>query len=339
MKRKLIALFLAIIIAIPLFSVCAQTDNIFREFISENGNVPDIVNVLETTEYDDYIFKRFTFKSIEIGGQTNIAYTIMAYPKTAGTYPGVAVYHGGDQSPSDMQNTVIRLAKAGYVAIAPELPGITNTANATNSSGAWKTNGISKMPDSTDPKDSSLYQVLIIAIQSVHLLQSNNAVTDKNGDKLDITVDKTKIGATGVSWGGYTTTMVSALLKNQINSMFSYYGCGFYDTSSFWKNDLSAMSADARTAWLKNYDAGRYAPDITANYFLATATNDLFFHPIAAKSTYDALTTENKAVLFSPNVSHQINIPSGANVGTTGGQPEIIYFDYYMKNQGSPYRA
>ena len=178
------------------------------------------------------------------------------------------------------------------MAISPELPGIANPETAVNSDGMWRSEayGERQLMSGDDPKTSSIYEAVVAALEGFHLLQEGTFLQEGAG----VTVDKTNLGICGVSWGGYTSTMAAGILQNQVKAVFSEYGSGFYDMSSWWTDKLNSLPAPARAAWLDNLDAGRRAQYITADYFAAAAANDDFFYPPAVMAT--ALVRERMGV-------------------------------------------
>ena len=318
----------------------ATVDNagggIFKEYV--NKTAPEIESVISTEEEDGIVVTRLRFYS-KFTDKTdqNIVYAVAAYPKEAGTYPGVMVLHGGTQIADYMTNRVKTLAKAGYVALAPELPGIANPETAVNSEGVWRSEayGARHVVDSTDPKDTSIYEAVAAALEGFHLLQAGGFVQND----ANVTVDTDKLGVCGVSWGGYTSTMVAGILQNQVKAVFSEYGSGFYDAGSWWTDMLNNLSAPARNAWLDNLDAGRRAQYITAEYFAAASANDDFFYPPAVMTTLNAI-PGHKNQVFAPNISHNINLPGGTKEGSIGSPDgctmQYDYFDYYLKGEGAP---
>ena len=281
-------------------------------------------------EQSDIIVNEFTFQS---SVKNNKVYAYAAYPKTPGVYPGILVLHGGGQGGKTNQSKVRELASLGYIAIAPELPGIADPAKESfsgYSQGEWVgyTYETRHLVESPNAKDNVIYEGVMTAVEAFRLLQTNNAICDTAGNKLStVMIDISNIGVTGLSWGGYTTTMLAGLLGDEIKAVFSYYGSGYYDIASYWTSRLDTLlSVGAKEFWLENFDAGRRASDIKADYFVAAASNDRFFYPPAVMATYNAIENDSyKGLLFSPNDHHNI---------TTAGKMKLdyAYFNKYLKN-------
>jgi len=318
---------------------------IFEKFVPYEGNVPEFNvtippnNTSWTNDYlgikdmGTYWLHGFTYTSEYLDGETNTCYAVAAYPKAAGTYPGALVLHGGGQKAQSPLNEVKALAQAGYVVIAPELPGIASRldTDTPNSSGAWKT---AERDSDHNPYVREPYQAVVAAIQALHLLQSSEFIIDASGAKYGVTVDIENIGVEGASWGGYTTTMLAGIMQDQIDAAYSYFGSGFYEISSWWSDYMKTMSEEKLEYWIENLDAGRRAKNITAPYFIAAATNDDYFHPPAVNATL-AEVPGVSGVLYSPNTNHHI-VVGGSNIGTGMAPEDTTYFDYYLKGIGAP---
>ena len=91
-------------------------------------------------------------------------------------------------------------------------------------------------------------------------------------------VDKNKIGVTGVSWGGYLTTLVTGV-DDRFAFSIPVYGCGFFDGTRFKKS----MAKRKRTpeqfeTWCKNWDADLFLSNAKMPVLFVNGTNDFFFH-------------------------------------------------------------
>jgi len=205
------------------------------------------------------------------------------------------------------------------VAMAIDLPGICDPAKAPFSSGAWKLRpkGRDARFDIAGGIDSStLVDAIAAALQAYNLLGSFE------------NVDKRRMGITGFSWGGYTTTMLAGLLGSRVKAAYSVFGCGFYEKGSNWKDSLTAMPDALRNNWLTYFDAGRRAGGIQCPFFIEASSNDKFFWPAAVMATLDAVTSTRNLV-WGPNLDH---------TRLTGGdQMQQLYFDYYLKGLGKPF--
>jgi dienelactone hydrolase len=271
-------------------------------------------------------------------------FAVIATPTTPGKHPGMLVLHGGGGAAEEEK--AIAWAQRGYVAVAPDLPGIADPKKLVESHGRWNAlkYGEGRWAATPDASASVLFDAVLAAMKSLYLLRA------------EPDVDTARIGVVGISWGGYMTTMVCGLAGDAVQAGFSVFGCGFYELTS-QQPTLEKMPADERARWLKHLDAGRRAPGIKAAYFVAAAANDFFFWPPGVQATLDVIPGE-KNHLFAPNVSHKVPLPGGTVFASKLAEPftptpfqpfptpsgskanwlamEVTFFDYYLKGLGQP---
>jgi cephalosporin-C deacetylase-like acetyl esterase len=286
-------------------------------------NIPSVSQVISTTDSGTgtaaISTKRFTFKSKD---GVNTIYAIMAYPKAAGVYPGILMYHGGGGTAEGLVNTLQTYAALGYVTMALDEPGIASIANSSPySTGPWKSVAPGEGPKLNvvgGSQNSTLYDAIIGSIEAFNLLSSQP------------NVDAQKMAVTGTSWGGYLTTFTAGLLGSRVKAAYSTWGCGFYETGSFWSNSIAQMPTHYKSDWLTYLDAGRRAKDITAPYFIEQATNDTYFWPEAVSATLNAITGTKNHVTMA-NLNH-------ATLSSSAAMKQR-YMNYYLKGVGSPFAA
>jgi len=288
--------------------------NIFSPYLK--GITPSTVKDLGTETVDGVQVHKVIFRSMTVGGETQDVYAIIARPPGDGPFPGVLWLHGGYGCAEAA--TAIRIAKAGYVAISPDLPGIADPKLCPNSVGPWAVR-FAKLGKrgKPDPTADETFDAVVAAIQAFDLLAAQPGVI------------KDRIGVYGISMGGYSTTMITGLLGKRVRAAYSIFGCGFYDRGSEWSPDLKNLPDDQCEAWLHHFDAGRRAPGIKAPYFIAAAASDRFFWPPAVNSTLCAIPgARNQA--FAP-ANHNLNgIPEADNLS-------LLYFAYWLKSEGEPF--
>ncbi|MEK6796150.1 MAG: dienelactone hydrolase family protein [Spirochaetota bacterium] len=288
--------------------------NIFLPYLK--GKAPKIVRDISMENISGVVVQKFVFRSLLVGGDTQDVYAIIARPSGEGNYPGLLWLHGGYGCADPI--AAIRYAKAGYITIAPDLPGIGDPKLCTNSVGPW-TNRFAKLGWTTkpDPAANETFDAVVAALEAFDLLSAQPGVI------------KERIGISGISMGGYTTTMISGLLGKRVKAAYSKFGCGFYDRGSTWMAGLNDTPDEQRKAWLDNFDAGRRAPDIQVPYFIAAAVRDHFFWPPAVNATVSVIPGANLA--YAPVRTHQLaGIPDGDNL-------DLLYLAYHLKGEGKPF--
>jgi len=310
--------------------------------------------------------RHVTFKSVPVykDGEYHddtVVYAMIAMPADAAPgkkLPGLLILHGGGQFVqwAPQHWLVEQWAAAGYVVVTCDLPGIASPAFADAGSGTWRSVPYGSTPNFTvtpDIKASWLYTAEATALKAFALLKTQPEV------------NPSKIGIVGVSWGGYSTTMLCGLLGDRVAAGFSTYGSGFYDEDSAWKlflnpatsgfmfgNDPAGFEGwknQGISKWLTYLDAGRRAGGIKSHFYIAASANDQFFRPPAVVKTLQAIT--NAASLnfqFSPNSQpdpkdtnpeHDIGyycIKSSHNILTPGGNLVPSTFSRTLIGRGLP---
>ena len=302
-----------------------------------------------------------TFKSVPVykDGEYHddtVVYAQIAMPADAAPgkkLPGLLFLHGGGgfAQSSSLYSRVVQWAAAGYVVVACDLPGIASPDPSDASSGTWRSvpyPNIIRFTVTPDVKASWIYTAEATALKAFALLKSQP------------NVDPSKIGIVGVSWGGYSTTMLCGLLGDRVAAGFSVFGSGFYEEDSafqmsllpatsayMFKNDPAGFEKwkrDGIAKWLTYLDAGRRAGGIKSHFYIAASANDHFFRPPAVGKTIKTITNASSLNFqFSPNSqpdpndtnpahdigyyciksSHNILTPGGSVVPPTFSQPAV----------------
>ena len=330
----------------------ADTSDPFTPYL--DGQPPEILREIPSTEppLQNITVRRVVFLSRD---ESEI-FALIATPKTPGKHPGMLVLHGGGGSAEI--DKAMAWAQRGYVAVAPDMPGIADPKKLTVTTGKWNALKYGEGRWVADPNAgaSITFDAVLSAMKSLYLLRAQPEV------------DPRRIGVVGISWGGYMTTMVCGLAGDEVRAGFALYGCGFFDRGSAQRtetfdpklprNSMARMPAEERERWLQHLDAGRRAPGMKAAFFHAAAANDFFGWPQAVQATLNAIPGERNHV-FAPNANHKIPLPGGsvfenkaaAAFTPTAFQPyptpsgskanwlamEVPYFDYQLKNQGEPF--
>lgn len=301
-----------------------------------DGRAPEVVRELPAvgTPPETVTVRRLVFRSRD----NSEIFAVLATPRSAGPHPAMLVLHGGGGSAE--VDKAVAWAQRGYVALAPDLPGIAEPKKLTESQGRWRTlkYGEGRWVATPDAGASVICDAVFAAMQALYLLRAQP------------TVDRARVGVVGISWGGYMTTMVCGLAGERVRAGFAVFGCGFYDLTAQLngpKSTLGALAPDERERWLSGLDAGRRAGGMQAAFFIAGAANDFFYWPRAVQATLDAVPGEKNHV-YAPNANHKIPLPGGTVFPKRPAGPvpygpqanwlamEVPYFDYYLKGQGQP---
>lgn len=91
-------------------------------------------------------------------------------------------------------------------------------------------------------------------------------------------VDRNRIGITGISWGGYLTSIAMSL-DNRFKAAVPVYGCGFLHENSVWVPTLNALPPAEKQQWIENFDPSRYLARCRIPTLWMNGTND-FAYPL-----------------------------------------------------------
>lgn len=137
-------------------------------------------------------------------------------------------------------------------------------------------------------------------------------------------VDGSKVGVTGVSWGGFLTC-ISASVDHRFCFAAPVYGCGFLGNRSHWKDKF--LSDEIGLAWLALWDPSHYLPFAECPFLWMDGTND-FAYPL------DSLQMSIDCVKPQSFRSTRIRWPHGHGEVSEGPREIQVFADHFTK--GSP---
>lgn len=126
-------------------------------------------------------------------------------------------------------------------------------------------------------------------------------------------VDANKIGITGVSWGGYLTSIIAGV-DSRFRFAVPVYGCGFLAEDSYWAAELDRMGPERKMKWVKQWDPSNYLPKARMPMLWLNGTNDFAFFMSSWQKS--ALLTKGPRTL-----SLHVRMPHGQHEGAV---PEEI---------------
>lgn len=316
MRRPLFVGLIARLLAVP---VAASSDPVTARW--DAHQVPKILRMLgEDHPASGVTVRRLVFQSLR-----SELFAEVAIPAGNGPFPGLLVLHGGGGAAETEK--AVAWAEHGYVAFAPDLPSIANPAKVPNSSGPWKAlaYGKGRFQANPDATHNAIFDAVTAGMDAFRLLQAQPAV------------DRERIGITGISWGGYMTTMLACVTGPETKAVFSVFGCGNYDRM-LPAADLNKLPAAERERWLALLDPARRMASLRAEYFIAAATDDFFFFPPGVEATLGAIRGHSNQV-YAPNVTHKIPLPGGnSDPGRFSWLAmEVPYFEWQLKHRGAPF--
>ncbi len=194
-------------------------------------------------------------------------------PRLGPKAPGMVLVHGGGGTA--YAEWVRMWVRRGYAAIAMDTCGSTPKPK----DGPWRLDrarhedggpdGWGGFPQVDEPpEDQWPYHAVANVILAHSFLRSLPGVDPK------------RIGITGISWGGYLTT-IAASVDPRFRFAVPVYGCGFLGEDSAWTGVFEKMGADRAKRWLELWDPSRYLPLARLPFLWINGTND-FAYPLSS---------------------------------------------------------
>jgi hypothetical protein len=81
---------------------------------------------------------------------------------------------------------------------------------------------------------------------------------------------------TGISWGGYLTSIVASV-DDRFRFGIPVYGCGYLYEDSAWLKDFEKLGAERTLKWVRLWDPSVYLPLMRRPMFWINGTNDFAY--------------------------------------------------------------
>lgn len=89
-------------------------------------------------------------------------------------------------------------------------------------------------------------------------------------------VDAKRTGVTGISWGGYLTSIVASL-DHRFRFGIPVYGCGFLSEDSAWLKEFAKLGPERTATWVRLWDPSSYLSLGRRPMFWINGTNDFAY--------------------------------------------------------------
>ena len=226
----------------------------------------------------DGLVREVYYENVPLHGKSTRVFAYYAKPDGEGPFPAMLCVHGGGGKA--FREWAELWAKRGYAALAMDTAGHGPAVSATP--GDLKTPG-PRLPDGGPDQDDNgkfgpftldtvgdmwTYHAVAAVVRGHSLLASLAEV------------DQDRIGITGISWGGYLTSIVTGI-DDRLKVSIPVYGCGFLGDDSAWVDRLAKMPPEQRTLWLDQFDPSRYLSGATCPMLWVNGTND-FAYPMGS---------------------------------------------------------
>jgi Prolyl oligopeptidase family len=90
------------------------------------------------------------------------------------------------------------------------------------------------------------------------------------------------VGITGISWGGYLTSLTAGV-DPRFKFAIPVYGCGFLDDGSSWAGAINQYGHDR---WMQTWDPSSYLASARMPMLWVNGTNDAHYHLGPYQRTY-----------------------------------------------------
>ncbi len=204
--------------------------------------------------------------------------------------PAMVLVHGGGGKA--FKAWAEHWAQRGYIAIAMDLAG--NGPSGRLPEGGPDQSDNVKFRDFTesDAREMWSYHAVAAVVRAHSLLRSLPEV------------DASRVGLTGISWGGYLTCIVAGI-DSRFQVAVPVYGCGFLGDNSTWKNSsLARLTPDARALWLKLFDPSEYLSQVRRPMLFVNGTTDFAYPLDSYQKSYRLVPEKYRHVSVAVNRPH-----------------------------------
>jgi dienelactone hydrolase len=232
------------------------------------------------------------YKGEPLNGKPTRVFAYLGRPAepTRKKLPAMVLVHGGGGKA--FKAWAEHWAKRGYVAIAMDLAG--NGPNGRLPDGGPDQSDAVKFRDFTPAGSHEMwtYHAVAAVVRAHSLLRSLPEV------------DASRVGLTGISWGGYLTCIVAGI-DPRFQVAVPVYGCGFLGDNSYWtSNSLARMTPEARTLWLKLFDPGEYLGQLRCPILFVNGTTDFAYPLDSYQKSYRLVPKRYRHVSVAVNRPH-----------------------------------
>ncbi len=221
--------------------------------------------------------REVTYDGANLGGKPTRVFAYYARPSTGyGPFPAMLLVHGGGGHAFEQWARL--WADRGYVALAMDLSGRGSDRKRLPDGGPEQDDETKFRDfDPSDPTWMWTYHAVAAVLKGHSLLASLPEV------------DPSRIGVTGISWGGYLTCIVAGV-DDRIKVAVPVYGCGFLHEDSFWKPQrFDKVPLDRRNRWVVAFDPSTYLPGVTCPILFVNGTNDFAYPLDSYQHSYQAV--------------------------------------------------
>ncbi len=315
--KKIVFLCLAWICCVGFAVAAAGKIQVEERYITDVPAMEDATFFSWTSPYPT---RGIYYDGPEYQGKPSKVFAFVGVPEVpeGQTVPGIVLVHGGGGTA--FREWVELWMSRGYAAIAMDLCGcIPVYAPGTRSwlrieSGAGPDGWSASFAQLDRPLPDQWPYYAVNAIARARTLLGSLPGVDAN-----------RIGITGISWGGYLTSLTAG-----VDSRYTFaapiYGCGFLRDKSAW---METLQAPELAPWNELCDPAAYLGDTAIPVVWVTGTND---------AAYPLESLEKSAGLVPSPVTRSITLRMPHAHGGAGELPEAIRIaaDWFCRKEGAP---
>ena len=221
--------------------------------------------------------REVTYEGASLDGKPTRVFGYYARPESGdGPFPAMLLVHGGGGHAFPQWAKL--WADRGYVALAMDLAGHGPDRKRLPDGGPDQDDETKFRDfDPTNPTSMWTYHAVAAVLKGHALLAAREGV------------DASRIGVTGISWGGYLTCIVAGV-DDRIKVAVPVYGCGFLHEDSFWKpGRFDKVPPGRRDRWVNAFDPSKYLPGAACPILFVNGTNDFAYPLDSYKRSYQAV--------------------------------------------------
>jgi cephalosporin-C deacetylase-like acetyl esterase len=288
-----------------------------------------VPETFEAPHNDEPGVKAIWFAGLPYKGKPTRVFAYYGVPANAQgkKVPAMVLIHGGGGTA--FAEWVRMWNARGYAAIAMDTVG-TIPAKATDEKTTWNPairrrtefSGPAGWGDFTNvdlpPRDQWSYHAVAAAIRAHSLLRSFAEV------------DVKRVGVTGISWGGYLTSMVAGL-DARFRFAAPVYGCGYLGEDSAWLKNFAELGPQRAERWLSLWDPSQYVGRARMPMLWVNGTNDFAYPPNSWRKTH-------RLAKGPKTLAYRVRMPHGHQ---QGAKPEEIFqfADHILRKGPAPARV
>jgi dienelactone hydrolase len=255
------------------------------------------------------------FEGVPYRGKPTRVFAWYGAPTTGrAPFPAMVLVHGGGGTA--FARWVRLWNERGYAAIAMDTYGAVPTASGSQPH-AWAgpVGALDTFEQVDEPlEDQWPYHGVAAVLRAHSLLRTFPEI------------DARRIGVTGVSWGGYLTSMAAGL-DERFACAAPVYGCGFFEHDSGGFHDKLQGMGERGRKWAALWDASTVLPNARLPILWLNGTTDHWF-PIPAWQRSYRLAPGTRGKALRPTWPH--------NQSTGESAPEIARFVDSVLGDGAP---